>query len=202
LNQQSSRRRASDASSTLFCLIKFRAGINISGIRESTQVRRQKSPRNYWCRAAAAQLEVKPSDSVVTFLSHNSRAQERSGSAKLNFRLSVAGAVPQTTIRLFPVLVVESASSCPLHVPYFLIHTHWHLASFFLHGLTRTVTSRRDTIVFRDDGPCLWPHLQQTSQSQREGQYPVSYLRTKIRYNERKYQGLSAALLELIFLEC
>jgi hypothetical protein len=73
-------------------------------------------------------------------------------------------------------------------------------ASSCMHGLTRVATSASGNIVFRD-GPCFWPHPQQTSQSQREGQQPVSYSRTKIRYNERECRGLSA-LLKLICLVC
>jgi hypothetical protein len=51
--------------------------------------------------------------SVVTDLSHHSRAQERSSSAKLNFRLSVArdvGCSRPNTVRRSPVLPATRSS--------------------------------------------------------------------------------------------
>lgn len=97
-------------------------------------------------------------------------------SARLNFR-------PAGDVRDY-----NSLQRPNRHYTFLALKIHIHAVILprpsYLHGLNRAVASGRGTIVFRG-GPCFWPRPQQSSQSQREGQRPASYSRTKIRYNER-----------------
>jgi hypothetical protein len=92
--------------------IKFHSCANIPrirGVNTSKEKEIAEKPWRYMTEIQRIHLGSQTTvhrDSVVTVLSHYSRAQERSSSAKLNFRLSVAGDVPQLTIRfsLSPLL--------------------------------------------------------------------------------------------------
>jgi len=137
------------------------------------QVRRKKLP-NYWRCMTVIQLGSQTKcdrDSVVTVLSHHSRARGRSSSAKLNFRLSVAGDVPQTTIR---VLVVESASCCPLHVLHFEKYTLSYCLAFLAWLDSRGYLGEEYLCVPRRSLFLATPPAKRLK-SQREGQHPVSY---------------------------
>jgi hypothetical protein len=155
-------------------------------------------PRNYWRCMTVIQLGSQSANvtarSQVCHITH----VLNSSSAKLNFRLSVAGDVdvrtntPQTVL---PILVVESASCCPLHVHF--KNTQYHLASFFLHGLgSRGYLGEEYYCVPRRRSLFLATPPANVSRSKRRSA-PGILLMNKDRYNEKEYQGLSVALWNL-----